>query len=173
MSGGASAVLPIAGAAAGFMMGGPAGAMMGMQLGSAARGLAGGSSSNGQLGSPQQAQVVGAQQLSEPNPFDSYAETGPTGAMPSNVQNMNLPTSTEAPGGANKSAMDKGMGYASTAMQAVAAARASQQQQEMIDAEIAARKWRNPTIVQGPSASHVSTSMGGGFPSIGQGFSRY
>ena len=172
MSGGISSIAPIAGAAAGFLMGGGLpGAALGMQLGGAAGGLTGGGS-NGQLGSPRQAQqVVGG---GDNNPFDeAYGPKEPTGNMPSNIQNMNLPTKTEVPGSANKSATNTGLGYASTAMQALAAAQSAQQQKEIVEAEIAARKWRNPTIVSGPSGINPSTSMGGGFPSIGGGFMKY
>lgn len=171
MSGGMSSIAPIAGAAVGFMAGGPAGAALGLQLGGAAGGLMGGGSSgtSGQLGSQNQQVVTAAD-----NPFDeAYGKKEPTGNMPSKIQDMNLPTNTQVPGSANKSATDTGLGYASTAMQALAAAQSAQQQKELIESEIASRKWRNPTIVNGPSGINPSTSMGGGFPSIGGGFMKY
>jgi hypothetical protein len=90
MSGAVSKILPIAGAAAGFMMGGgPAGAMAGYQLGSAAGGLFGGQ----QQAAPGQAQQVGG-----------GAVQAPGGMLLSGVPGMEkgamaLPQGSAAPGG--------------------------------------------------------------------------
>ena len=172
MSGGAAkSVLPIAGAVVGGVAGGPAGAMAGYSVGSGLSGAMNNGSSGGSnqalLGSPQQ-QTVGAQSSGsdDGNPFAAYG----TNQLPQNIQQMSLPEGTgkEAPGSADKAA-----GYATTAMQAINAAQAAQQEREANDAAI--WKMRNPlagVVVQGPGMGNVSTQMGQ-FPTVGQGFGRY
>ena len=179
MSGGMSTILPLAGAVVGGVATmSPAGAMAGYSLGSAASGaIEGGedrSNTSAMLGA-QRSQVVGANQGADDSPFATYGDqANPTGQMPSNVQEMNLPQGTEAPGGANKAALTGNdyAGYATTAMQAISAAQKAQQERDIADQALENSRWRNPTVVHGPSMGNVATSMGQ-FPSVGQGFGRY
>ena len=179
MSGGMSTILPLAGAVVGGVATmSPAGAMAGYSLGSAASGaIEGGedrSNASAMLGA-QRSQVVGANQGADDSPFATYGDqANPTGQMPANVQEMNLPQGTEAPGGANKAALSGNdyAGHATTAMQAISAAQKAQQEREYSDAKINDMKWRDPTIVHGPSYQGAQVGSGQ-FPTVGNGFMRY
>lgn len=171
----------VVGAAAGIT-GGPVGMAMGAQagygLGSAIGGGISGSENRGNasglLGS-QTSQGVGVGQGGDNNPFDAYGDqANPTGQMPSKVEGMSLPQGTEAPGGANKAALTTNdyAGYATTAMQAINAAQNSQMARDATEAKINDMKWRDPTIVHGPSYQGAQVGSGQ-FPTVGNGFMRY
>ena len=180
-SGVGQAILPIAGAAVGFMAGGPAGAAMGLQLGGAASGVMN-SGSGGTTVSPTSTtspQIVSGPGMGGTN-LDALDKTWASPQVNAQMTPTTNAASTSVPGSGSKSPGGTGsMGagdYASLAsmgLSAMGAASKAKRDQELADAQI----WqaRNPlagTVVRGPDPDIVQTSLGG-FPSVNGGFVRY
>ena len=164
-------LLPLAvGATAGYLTMNPA---VGMAAYGATNAMGSKSGDGALLGSqqPQQQQMV--QGPTATSPFGT-----PMGGMPQVKSEMSLPQRTTPPTGPTKSERiqnstpEDWAKYGGGALQAISAVQEYKQQQELMNAKIAASKFYNPTVVSGPSSPGAATHVGN-FPTVGNGFQFY
>jgi hypothetical protein len=170
MGGATRVILPVAGAAAGAMLGGPAGAMAGYSIGSGVGGALGGredESSGGALGSVTPSQSPGIP------PLPGFATNPTTGATTLGSSPLggfaHNDVKSQAPGNPQKAKemQDALMGVGSMSQ----GNRAIQSQEDLMELErLKAQAYAQNAAYRPPPSPSFAPAVGGQIPQMGGGF---